>query len=123
MSRRVRIVPAFAAALLAAAPAALPHAGAEEPAVGDATRADAVARGRGLAEALCSECHAVGGGGESPHADAPAFRTLSRNYPVKYLEEALGEGIVVGHGDMPEIVLPPEEIGPFIAYLESIQDE
>lgn len=79
-----------------------------------------VERGRFVAEALCARCHAVGAQDESAHADAPAFRTLSERYPVAHLQEALGEGIVVGH-DMPEIALDPQDVGAFIAYLEAIQ--
>lgn len=80
-------------------------------------------RGRAIAEAACARCHALGTTGDSPHADAPAFRTLSERYPVAHLQEALGEGMVVGHPDMPEVTLAPAQIDDFIAYLQSIQVE
>src|SRR5262245_59207876 len=35
-------------------------------------------RARSLAERMCAECHAVGERGQSPHAGAPAFRTLEQ---------------------------------------------
>lgn len=80
-----------------------------------------IAAGKIFAEETCSGCHAVGIEGDSPREGAPRFRELSRNYPVGNLEEALAEGIVTAHPDMPEVEMTPEEIGAFLAYLESIQ--
>ena len=40
---------------------------------------------------------AIGASGESPHATAPPFRTLSQNYPIESLSEAFAEGILVEH--------------------------
>ena len=77
--------------------------------------------GRQIAENLCAGCHAIGLEGESPHADAPPFRTLSERYPVRLLEEALAEGIAVGHKDMPEFQLEADQVEQLIQYLESIQ--
>ena len=78
--------------------------------------------GKLIAETRCSTCHAIGTTGTSPHQDAKPFRQLSENYPVRNLEEALAEGIVVGHPDMPMFVLSPYEIDSLITYLESIQE-
>ena len=78
-------------------------------------------RGEALLARACASCHAIGRGGESPHKDAPAFRTLSSRYPVDALEEALGEGIVSGHPDMPEFKFDAPDVGAIIAYLRSIQ--
>ena len=78
--------------------------------------------GKLIAETRCSTCHAIGPTGSSPHRDAKPFRQLSENYPVRNLEEALAEGIVVGHPDMPMFVLSPYEIDALITYLESIQE-
>ena len=41
---------------------------------------------------------------------APAFRDLSKRYPIQHLAEALAEGIVTGHSDMPEFTFEPCEI-------------
>jgi mono/diheme cytochrome c family protein len=83
----------------------------------------ALARGETIVAAACADCHAIAGTGPSPVADAPPFSTLSQNYPVHYLEEALAEGIVVNHPevDMPEFVFQPDEITAIIAFLESVQ--
>jgi mono/diheme cytochrome c family protein len=69
----------------------------------------------------CSRCHAVGLSGASPRADAPPFRTLGTRYPIESLEEALGEGIMSGHPDMPEFRYDADEVGAIIDYLNAIQ--
>jgi mono/diheme cytochrome c family protein len=81
-----------------------------------------LARGQALAEANCGACHATGQTGESPAPEAPAFRRLSQNYRVASLEEALAEGISVGHPAMPQFAFAPDDVDALIAYLESIQD-
>jgi cytochrome c len=53
-------------------------------------------RGRVLAETMCSQCHAVGGTGESPHVGAPAFRALDRRVDLDSFMERLREGLTVG---------------------------
>ena len=42
-------------------------------------------------------------------------------YGANSLEEALGEGLVTGHADMPEFVFPPEQVGAIVAYLHSLE--
>jgi cytochrome c len=82
------------------------------------------AKGAALLQENCAACHAVGPTGASPIATAVPFRKLSQRYPVESLEEALAEGIMVGHQgivQMPEFVFEAEEIGHIIAYLEAIQ--
>jgi cytochrome c len=80
-----------------------------------------VKRGETLLTRDCGRCHAVGRTGDSPHKFAPAFRELAKRYPIESLEEALGEGIMSGHPDMPEFKFDPDEVGAIIAYLKSIQ--
>jgi hypothetical protein len=41
---------------------------------------------------------------------------------VESLEEALGEGIISGHPDMPEFIFTGEDVGAIIAYLKLIQE-
>jgi mono/diheme cytochrome c family protein len=69
----------------------------------------------------CARCHAVGRTGDSPSKEAPAFGTLGKRYPIESLEEALGEGIMSGHPDMPEFKFDADEVGAIIAYLKYIQ--
>lgn len=78
-------------------------------------------KGRALLEANCSRCHAIGKTGDSPLDKAPPFRDVVKRYEPDALSEALAEGIVTGHPDMPEFEFAPEEIGAIIAYLNSLK--
>jgi mono/diheme cytochrome c family protein len=79
-------------------------------------------RGEALLAKECSRCHATARTGESRHPQAPLFRTLGKRYPIESLEEALGEGIISGHPDMPEFKFESDDVGAIIAYLKSIQE-
>src|SRR5262249_49295017 len=65
--------------------------------------------------------HAVGPSRESAKAEAPAFRTLGQRYKIENLEEALAEGLINGHSEMPEFQFSASEVGDAIAYLNAIQ--
>jgi cytochrome c len=80
-------------------------------------------RGRMVAKANCSRCHAIGKSGESANPKSPPFRALAKKYPLSNLEEALAEGILVGHegSGMPQFKLAPDQIEALLAYLRSIQ--
>lgn len=86
------------------------------------SRSDATKRGELLAKENCSSCHAIGLKGDSPNPKSPPFRTLSQRYQIEALEEALGEGITMGHGEanMPHFIFEPDDIGDLIAYLKKI---
>jgi mono/diheme cytochrome c family protein len=90
---------------------------------GQAAEKDLTAKGEVLVKENCARCHAIGKEGDSPHKDAPPFRTLSQKYPVADLAESLAEGIVSGHPDMPIFVFSPLDVEAIIEYLESIQDQ
>jgi cytochrome c len=77
--------------------------------------------GRGLAQANCARCHAIGRTGGSPFAAAPPFRTIHRRYPVEQLAEALAEGIETGHPAMPEFALSQTQIADLVAYLRTLE--
>ncbi len=79
------------------------------------------ARGEALLAKNCSRCHAIDRSSASSHPEAPAFRTLSRKYPIEGLAEALAEGLFTGHPDMPEFIFEADEVGAILAYLKSIQ--
>jgi mono/diheme cytochrome c family protein len=70
---------------------------------------------------LCANCHAIGRVGTSPLPEAPQFRTLGRRYKIEMLEEALAEGFVSGHPEMPEFRFSGREVGEIVAYLNAIQ--
>jgi mono/diheme cytochrome c family protein len=80
-------------------------------------------RGRALVERHCSRCHSIDITGSSTHPEAPPFRTLGMRYPIVSLAEALAEGLVTGHPDMPEFMFEVHDVGAILAYLQSIQQQ
>ena len=80
-----------------------------------------VAAGHVIAETHCARCHAIGRRWASPLPIAPPFRDLHKRYPVESLQEALAEGVVTGHPDMPEFRFTPNEIDILIAFLKSLE--
>ncbi len=87
---------------------------------GRAQMPDEAKAGREIAERFCARCHAIGEEGKSPHESAPPFRQIVAKGNVENLEEALGEGIVVGHPDMPQFQFSPQDVGALVAYLKSL---
>jgi cytochrome c len=81
----------------------------------------AVLNGFGLVSTYCSDCHAIGISGESPLLPAPRFRDLHLRYDVEFLSEALVEGLVTGHPDMPEFEFDPDQAAAIVAYLKSLE--
>lgn len=110
--RFARFVSVLALAALASAPSA----------AGSASR-DVLKQGEAIARENCGRCHATGKTGASPNPKSPPFRQLSRRYPISHLEEALGEGIVVGHEglEMPQFRFDSRQVEALLAYLGSIQ--
>lgn len=84
---------------------------------------DLVEAGAAIAKANCGRCHAIGAHGASPNPKSPPFRTLERRYPLADLQEALAEGILVGHEgeEMPRFQFSPRQIEALLAYLKSVQ--
>ena len=78
-----------------------------------------IRKGQAIAKRLCARCHDVGNG-ESSLAAAPPFRTLPQKYPVENLAEALAEGIVTGHPDMPQFKFSPAEIDALLSFIDSL---
>lgn len=126
-----RQITALSAYIASLAPTAEAERDAKAPAIpapkpAAAGASDSASAGEAAGEKIlvanCSPCHALEGG-PSPVAHAPVFATLSERYRVTDLEEALAEGIAVGHGEveMPEFRFEPDEIAAIIAFLSSIQ--
>jgi mono/diheme cytochrome c family protein len=90
---------------------------------GRAAEKDLTDKGQVLVKENCSRCHAIGKEGDSPHPQAPPFRTLSSKYPIEDLAESLAEGIMSGHPDMPIFVFSPADVEAIIDYLNSIQEQ
>ena len=82
-----------------------------------------LAKGRALLQANCARCHAIGADDVSKHKEAPPFRVVVTRYPPDNLAEALAEGLVSGHPDMPEFVFQPDEVEAITAYLSSLKSQ
>lgn len=104
----------FALSMVVAIAATHAQAAQEDP--------ELVKQGETLLVKDCARCHGIGRTDASKHPQAPLFRRLSKRYPIESLEEALGEGIISGHPDMPEFQFDADDVGAIIAYLKSIQD-
>ncbi len=83
-------------------------------------RAQETSDGAKIARKYCSRCHSIGASGRSPHPSAPPFRQIAAKGHVDDLQEALAEGIIVGHPAMPEFAFQPQQIGDFLAYLKGL---
>ena len=78
-------------------------------------------RGEDSVRRRCSACHAVGLDDQSPNPRSPPLRDIASRYPVENLEEALAEGIYVGHNSpMPPFALEADEIADITAYLKHL---
>ncbi|MBB5660542.1 c-type cytochrome [Brevundimonas halotolerans] len=122
--RALILFPLAAAGVAAlAACAAFPDApsSSEAPEARVEASAESVMRGQVLAQTRCAACHAIGPSGASPMTAAPPFRDLHDTYPVRFLQEALAEGLTTAHPAMPQVELQPDEIRDLIAYLESLE--
>jgi cytochrome c len=80
-----------------------------------------IRRGEALAIGMCAECHAIRRTDHSPHANAPAFRTLERRLDLDSFLDRLREGLTSGHPDMPTFRFTRDDARALIAYLRSIQ--
>jgi mono/diheme cytochrome c family protein len=79
-------------------------------------------RGRAIAEAHCSKCHAIGLMDESPtwvNANTP-FRRLYERFPIKMLTEAAKTGSISGHDEMPGFDFALEDVEALLAYIDSL---
>jgi mono/diheme cytochrome c family protein len=107
LSLPVRLAAALVLAWVAVAPAA-------------AQPSSPLKRGQEIAERLCARCHSIAATGVSPQPLAPPFRTLARRYPLEHLAEALAEGIVTGHPDMPQFKFSPTEIDALLSFIDGL---
>jgi cytochrome c5 len=80
-------------------------------------------RGKTLLETLCGRCHAVSKTGQSPHMDAPPFRTFGEN---KLYDNDFGarlqDGLSTIHPDMPTFRFSRRDAEAAVNYLKFIQE-
>ncbi|PZF76327.1 hypothetical protein DK847_14170 [Aestuariivirga litoralis] len=81
------------------------------------------ARGFDLLRSNCARCHAIDAESTSPNAKAPPFREVVKRIDPDALQEALAEGIVTGHNDMPEFEFEPDDVTAIIAYLDTLKSD
>jgi mono/diheme cytochrome c family protein len=86
-----------------------------------ADEANLAARGKSILAANCGRCHAIQADDKSPHHEALPFRQVVLRYPPEQLAEALAEGIMSGHPDMPEFTFEAAEIEAIVAYLATLK--
>jgi mono/diheme cytochrome c family protein len=79
-------------------------------------------RAKSMLETMCGRCHAVGAIGESPHADAPPFRSFGENklYDSDF-RQRLQDGLSTIHRDMPTFRFSRRDADAAVNYLRSIQ--
>lgn len=80
-------------------------------------------RGRVLLETLCARCHAVGATGQSPHPQAPPFRTFGEKLYDDDLGQRLQDGLTTIHPDMPTFHFKQRDAEAALSYLRSIQQK
>lgn len=97
--------------------AALPSAGFSQS---EQVEEPSIERGHALVIENCSGCHAVGPGGESPHAAAPPFRALGERFPIDALEETFIDSIDTGHPGMPVFLASPQQIADILEYIATV---
>ncbi len=78
-------------------------------------------RGKTLLTRFCSECHAVGTTGRSPHPRAPEMRNITKRYDIDDLAAQLREGFSAPHPDMPTFNFSRQDAEAVQAYLHLIQ--
>lgn len=91
------------------------------PGLAGAQDFDPVGDGLALVTMYCTDCHAIGKTGDSPLPIAPRFRELHLRYDVEFLSEALVEGIVTAHPEMPQFEFDPDQAAAIVAYLKSLE--
>jgi mono/diheme cytochrome c family protein len=84
---------------------------------------DPATMGYDLLRANCAGCHAIDQASLSPEPKAPPFRDIVTRYDPSALEEALAEGIVTSHEQMPQFTFEPEQVTAIVAYLETLKPE
>lgn len=88
---------------------------------GDKQADTRAARGFDLLRSNCARCHAIDADSTSPNDKAPPFRDVVKRYEPAALEEALAEGIITGHNNMPEFEFGPDDVTAIIAYLDTLK--
>jgi mono/diheme cytochrome c family protein len=81
-------------------------------------------RGKALLQIQCGRCHAVRATGQSPHIDAPPFRTFGDDklYDNDF-GKRLQDGLSTIHPDMPTFRFKRRDAEAAVNYLKFIQEQ
>lgn len=79
-----------------------------------------IKEGSAIAAERCGKCHAVGVADASPHKITPPLRDLAKDFPIPMLNEALANGRVGGHDEMPMFELGKSGVEALLAYIDSL---
>ncbi len=83
--------------------------------------AQQIDEGRGVASAVCANCHGLDQQ-DALRADTVALRHVLDNYDPDTLHDSFEEGLKVGHPDMPQFHFGPLGADVLLTYLKSIQE-
>ena len=75
--------------------------------------------GEGLAERVCSQCHAVKPGETSKNPEAPSFAKLASEPSIT--EYSLRALLRTPHAKMPNLMLKPDEMDEITSYIISLK--
>ena len=85
-----------------------------------AQNAGDTAKGRAFAQQICSECHNIEKGERrSPNGLAPNFEAIARTPGLTTI--ALTAALRTSHRDMPNIIIPDDDLRNVVAYVLSLQ--
>ena len=90
------------------------------PALSQDQTADAIQRGRELAQLLCQRCHAIEGAGPGPNKDAPAFQSLIDRLTLEGLADQIIVGLPLGHEPMPKWQFSEQQAEDLLLYIDSV---
>lgn len=84
-----------------------------------------LSRGQAIAEAQCGACHAVGLSDPSPTRINvnTAFRDLHKRYPIPMLVNAIRDGVIEGHDEMPAFRFSQSAMTDLLMYIDSLSPE
>ncbi len=84
--------------------------------------AESAFRGKRIAEANCSDCHAIAQFDVGANPKAPPFRKMGERRPLEGLREDIAGDLFLRHAVMPDFRPDAQQADDIVTYMESIQD-
>ncbi|MFA5899270.1 MAG: cytochrome c [Hyphomicrobium sp.] len=76
-------------------------------------------KGHAYAQQVCAECHAVEKDENLLFADVPSFEQVANSEGMS--PRALGVWLHTSHPNMPDFIIPPDDIDNVVAYIMSLR--